>query len=164
MQSSYERLPTIQLIGITTRTNNRLEMDPATAKIGKTVAQYMEANLADKIPSRAKPGTTFCVYTDYESDYTGDYTYFIGEMVTSLTNIPADFQPLEIAAHAYTKLTTTPGPMPHICIQAWQAIWQMTSRELGGNRSYIADFEVYDERAVDVEKTVLDIYIGIKPQ
>lgn len=34
--------------------------------------------------------------------------------------------------------------------------------QLGGERSYIADFEVYDERASDHLNVVLDIYIGIK--
>jgi predicted transcriptional regulator YdeE len=163
MQSSREQLPAIQLIGITTRTNNRQEMDPTTAKIGKTVQHYMEAGLADTIPARVKPCTTFCVYTDYESDYTGDYTYFIGEMVSSLDKVPEGLKPLTIAAHAYTKFTTAPGPMPNVCIQAWQTIWQMTPEQLGGKRSYVADFEIYDERAADFEKTVLDIYIGINP-
>ncbi|MCX6958657.1 MAG: hypothetical protein NT164_09000 [Verrucomicrobiae bacterium] len=26
---------------------------------------------------------------------------------------------------------------------------------------YLADFEVYDERATDPQKTILDIYVGI---
>ncbi len=38
----------------------------------------------------------------------------------------------------------------------------MTAEELGGERNYITDFEIYDERANDPQNTVLDIYIGIK--
>ncbi len=32
-----------------------------------------------RITHRKKPGTTYCVYTDYKSGAAGDYTYFIGE-------------------------------------------------------------------------------------
>ena len=41
-------------------------------------------------------------------------------------------------------------------------IWKMTSKDFGGERSYLTDFEVYDERAVDLTNTIVDIYIGLK--
>jgi predicted transcriptional regulator YdeE len=46
---------------------------------------------------------------------------------------------------------------------AWQKIWQQKDTELGGKRSYHADFEIYDERASDPthQNIVLDLYIGI---
>ena len=62
----------------------------------------------------------------------------------------------------YAKFTNLPGPMPSVCIDMWQNIWKMKASELGGERAYIADFEVYDERSVDHNNVVLDIYIGIK--
>jgi predicted transcriptional regulator YdeE len=37
----------------------------------------------------------------------------------------------------------------------------MDSVDFGGRRKYIADFEVYDDRAVDPENAAVDIYIGI---
>jgi predicted transcriptional regulator YdeE len=43
----------------------------------------------------------------------------------------------------------------------WQKIWQMTAEEFGGNRSYKADFELYDQRAKDPQNVVLDIFIGV---
>ena len=52
--------------------------------------------------------------------------------------------------------------MPEVVIQAWQKIWSISHDNLEGDRAYQADFEVYDERAIDPEKTSLDIYIGIK--
>ncbi len=51
--------------------------------------------------------------------------------------------------------------MPEICIKSWQKIWTMTSGDLGGERAYIADFEVYDKRARDPQSVLFDIYIGI---
>ena len=38
----------------------------------------------------------------------------------------------------------------------------MSSSEIGGDRGYITDFEVYDERARDHQNVTLDIYIGLK--
>ena len=39
---------------------------------------------------------------------------------------------------------------------------EMSSNDFGGERTYVADFEIYDQRAVDPANTSLDIYIGIK--
>lgn len=47
-------------------------------------------------------------------------------------------------------------------IDMWQNIWKMNASDLGGERAYIADFEVYDERSSDHNNVTLDIYIGIK--
>ena len=52
--------------------------------------------------------------------------------------------------------------MPAVCIDMWQNIWKMNAADLGGQRAYIADFEVYYERSQNPEQAVLDIYIGIQ--
>ena len=52
--------------------------------------------------------------------------------------------------------------MPAVLIQAWQSIWNMSERDMGGKRTYRVDFEMYDERAQDPQNTVLDIFIGIE--
>ncbi len=38
----------------------------------------------------------------------------------------------------------------------------MRTDNLGGKRKYIADFEVYDQRAANPNQAVIDIYIGIE--
>jgi hypothetical protein len=40
-------------------------------------------------------------------------------------------------------------------------IWGMPSQKMGGRRSYLTDFEVYDERATDHQRIVLDLYVGL---
>lgn len=155
----------IKLIGITVRTNNKNEVEqPFTnGKIWPLVQRYFHEKLFEKIPNRKNPGTTYCVYTEYESDHTGDYTYLIGEEVTSFSDIPSDLIPLTIAPQTYAKFTTEPGSMPSVLGNAWQEIWKMTDRDFGSPRLYHADFEVYDERAADHTNMVLDLYIGLKP-
>ncbi len=152
-----------KLVGIKIRTNNRTEADPLKGKIFPCIQKYFHQNIAQEILHRLHPGTTYCVYTEYESDYTGDYTYFIGEEVSSLATIPTGLESLIIPAQSYVKFTNGPGPMPEVIRKPWQEIWQMTPKDLGGKRNYIADFEVYDERASDHQNIVLDIYIGIIP-
>ena len=161
MQKVFSKLNEIMLVGITVRTNNAQEQNWMSGKIFPCVQKYFQQQLANLIPNRKKAGTTLCVYTEYESDYTGDYTYFIGEEVSSIENIPDDLQKLIIPKQTYTKFTTEPGSMPTVLSDAWQKIWQMSPQDLGAERRYHSDFEVYDERATDHSNLVLDIYIGI---
>ena len=134
--------------------------------------RYFTDQLFNKIPNRVKPGTTFCVYTGYDdsaikendNSYMGAYTYFVGEHVSCVDgiNLPDELTVLTIPAQTYAKFTTEPGAMPFVVIQAWQKICTMKQADLGGVRRFHADFEVYDERAMNPKAAALDIYIGIK--
>jgi predicted transcriptional regulator YdeE len=154
--------PEINLVGLTARTNMKNEMNPQTSKIGETAGRFWSQGIANRIPNRKNPGVTIAVYSEYESDEYGDYTYFIGEEVTSFEHTPPDLQKLKIPAAKYQKFTTPAGQMPNVVIEAWQQIWKMSDKDFEGKRAYIADFEVYDDRAQDPANTSLDIYIGIK--
>ena len=164
MQKTVTQLPEMKLVGITCRTNNAkiFESDPSTNIIAATVQKYFHNGLSERILQRKKIGTTYCVYTNYESDFAGDYTYFIGEEVANLEDVSPEFETLLIPSQNYTKFTNGPGKMPDVCINAWQQIWAMSPSDLGNERSYIADFEVYDERSCDHQNVTLDIYIGVK--
>lgn len=154
--------PEIKLVGLSVRTNNKNEMDPSTSKIGKVIGQFFEEHIADKMTHRKNPGVMLSVYTEYESDEHGDYTYYFGEEVMTFDLVPDGMKVLLLPEAEYQKLTTPSGKMPEVVIHAWQEIWKMTPEELGGKRVYRADFEVYDERAHDPENTSVDIYIGVK--
>lgn len=162
MQKTSLQSDAIKLIGIKVRTNNQNEADWTKGKIFPCVQQYFNKKLFEKISNRKKPGTTYCAYTEYESDHHGEYTYFIGEEVDVIKNIPEGLDSIFIPAQKYTKFTTKPGAMPTVLSDAWQSIWQMSPTDLGGIRRYNADFEIYDQRATDHNNLVLDIYIGVK--
>lgn len=53
--------------------------------------------------------------------------------------------------------------MPDVIANAWEKFWAMPAKQLGGDRSYKTDFEIYDERASDHQNIVLDLYIAIIP-
>ena len=151
-----------KIIGIKVRTNNQAEVNSLEGKIFPCVRQYFHQNVAAQIPNRLHPETTYCIYTDYESDHHGDYTYFIGEEVSSLVDVPDGLEALIIPAQKYVKFTNGPGSMPDVLRKPWEQIWQMTPKEFGGKRCYLADYEIYDERSRDHQNIVLDIYIGIQ--
>lgn len=162
MNQESTRMPMIKLVGLKARTNNKNEMNPATAKIGPLFKRFFSEQLAEQIPHRQNPGVMIAAYTDYASDEHGDYTYFIGEEVSDFEGVPENMATLSIPAQQYCKFTTPAGKMPEVVIHAWQQIWQMTPSQFGGQRAYQADFERYDHRAYDPTQAVMDIYIGIQ--
>ncbi len=153
------QIPEIKLVGLSVRTSTKDQIDNNT--IGNTVTKYFSDAIANQIENRTLPGKTYCVYTDYESNEYGAYTYFIGEEVTEIDTASNDLSTLIIPAQNYIKFTSESGAMPNVCISLWLKIWAMNKSEFGHGRAYIADFEVYDERAIDPQNTVLDIYVGI---
>lgn len=88
MKKTRVDLPEIKLVGVKVRTNNTMECDPLKAKILPCVQRYFHQQWAEKIPHRKNPDTTFCAYSEYESDYTGEYTFYIGEEVSTFNDIP----------------------------------------------------------------------------
>lgn len=162
MEKTATTLKEIKLVGISAKTSYSNEINPETAKIGATLGQYHGSGLANKINGRKNPGVTYCVYTEYESDEKGEYTYFVGEEVDSFDNMNESLEKLVIPTQNYSKFAVGPGQMPNVCIDAWMKIWSMNNADLGGERNFIADFEIYDNRASDLSKAVFDIYIGIK--
>jgi len=150
-----------KLAGIIVRTKNIDETNPNSAKILPLVTEYFQKEIYNKIINRKNPGITLCGYYNYESDEHGEYDFFIGEEVTDFQD-NSDLTFVNVPASKYTCITTEQGAMPEVVIKAWQEIWQMKEQDFGGKRTYIIDFEVYDQRAVDRDNTVLDIYVGIK--
>lgn len=161
MKKEVLHLAEKRLIGLSVRTSYQNEIDPSKAKITPCVTRFFQEGISEKIPNLKNPAVTFCAYTDYENDYQGEYTYFIGQEVTSLDDLPDELSALTIPSQNYVKFTTGPAPIPQVIINAWQKIWQTSETELGGKRTYHVDFEIYDERAYDPHNAVIDLYVGI---
>ncbi|OJU82500.1 MAG: AraC family transcriptional regulator [Chlamydia sp. 32-24] len=163
MQKELVKMSEIKLIGLCVRTSYEQEINKMKGSIFPCVQKYFHQRLAKKILNCKSSGTTYCAYTKYESEHKGAYTYFIGEEVCEFTTeLQEGFRQLVIPKQQYAKFTTTPAPMPDVIVNAWEEIWEMTPKQLGGHRSYKTDFEVYDERATDHKNIVLDLYIGLQ--
>lgn len=161
MNKTFITIPSKKLIGIQVRTNNEWELSSSQSRIQECITAYWENLVPQKIKNKLQPDTTLCVYTDYESDFTGQYTFFMGQEVSTFEKLEEGLKTHEIPAQKYVKFTVGPGAMPNIVIDAWKSIWKMSEEELGGKRSYLSDFELYDKRAADIEAAVVEIYIGI---
>lgn len=162
MERAIITRPEIKCIGIQVSTSYEQELDKMKGNIFPCVQKYFHQSLFENIPNRANPGTTICAYSDYESDYQGAYTYFIGEEVDSYDSpIPEGMMKFIIPEQRYVKFTTSPNPMPDVIVNAWKEIWKMSPQDMGGKRAYQTDFEVYDERASDHQNIVLDLFVGI---
>lgn len=163
MKKEIIQHPEIKLVGLKVRTTNQNEMNPETAKISPLIAHYWENNIAEKIPNLKNPGVRIVGYANYESDEFGEYDYYFGQEVTSFGKLPAGLVSLTIPAGKYLKLTSGAGKIPEVIVHAWHKVWHMTEHnQLGAQRTYNIDFEVYDERANDPLNTVFDIYLGVE--
>ena len=163
MEQTTVILNEIKIVGLSVRTNNAsiLSGNPVNLDIMGLIQKYFQEKISDSIQNRLNPGVTYCLYSDYESDYRGDYTYYIGEEVSCVGILAAPSTSLIIPTQTYMKFTNDPGPMPTVCLKMWENIWSMTDKELQGKRAYKTDFEIYDHRAADPSNTVLDIFIGL---
>jgi predicted transcriptional regulator YdeE len=151
--------PGFTVIGIAARTSNAREMTP-DGVIPRQWERWMTEALAAQISNKLD-SSVIALYTDYESDHNGEYTFVLGVKVSSAENVPPGMVASQIPAGRYTVLTSEKGPVGRVVFEAWQRIWSMSPAELGGARAYRADFEVYDQRASDSDNAQVDVYVGI---
>jgi len=119
---------------------------------------FLSQNMVSKIPHRAKTPAMFAVYSDYESDWTGEYAYLIGSEVTKADIIPAGLAVVRIPAQTYVVFTAA-GPMPDAILSVWASIWGTRLP-----RAYTFDFEQYDARFTRPENNEADVYIAINEE
>jgi len=148
------------VIGISARTSNAKETT-ADGVIGKQWGRFMQDGLLGKVPNKADKAIV-ALYTDYASDHNGEYTYVLGARVTSDAEVPAGMVAKKIPAGRYAVFTTEKGPAAKVVPEAWMRINSLPKSAVGGDRVYGADFEIYDERAVDPQNSQVDVYVGIR--
>ncbi|EEM09021.1 GyrI-like domain-containing protein [Bacillus pseudomycoides] len=146
-----------QAIGISATTKNEIEMS-TEGKIPKLWTDYCQGQITDQIPNKRKQSETLALYSNYESDETGAYTYTIGMPVSSLDTIPENMTSLTIPAQTYAVFTTRKGPVSEVIVETWQDIWKWSKEN---KRAFTTDFELYDERAMDPNNVQVDIYIAL---
>ena len=148
------------VIGIAERTTNAKEMS-GEGVIGKQWGRFMQENLLAQIPNKAD-ASIIAVITDYASDKDGEYTHLIGARVTSISDVPEGMVAKKVPAGKYALFTSEKGPVAQVVVGTWQRIWAQPKNAPGGSRAYKADYEVYDERAMDPQNAQMDVHVGIK--
>ena len=142
------------VIGIAARTNNVKEMT-ADGVIGKQWGRLMQEGLLAKIPNKADQSIV-AVYTDYASDHNGDYTFLLGARVKSDSDVPAGMVAKKIPSGKFAVFTTEKGPAQKVVPKTWMTINSLAKTDVGGDRVYRGDYEIYDERAADPTNMVAE--------
>ncbi|MFD2519368.1 GyrI-like domain-containing protein [Emticicia soli] len=146
--------PPFAFIGLSIRTTN--ENQQAMQDISALWTRFFTENVLASIPNKVD-NSIYCIYTDYEKDYTKPYTTLLGCKVSSLENIPDALVGRTIDGATYTTFTVKGNINEGIVGQKWGEIW---STDL--DRAYTADIEVYGEKAQDPANAEIDILIAIK--
>ncbi|BAU53600.1 GyrI-like domain-containing protein [Mucilaginibacter gotjawali] len=152
MKTEIIEISQFYLAGITVRTTN--QNGQSQIDIGELWGRIMQGNLLAKVENKLSDDT-YCVYTDYESDYLGAYTCLIGCKVASPDRIPDGFAGITIAAGKY-QVYDPEGKFPEKVHATWQEIWKSDIK-----RAYTADFDVYGANAKSFEDTEVKIYLAI---
>jgi len=124
--------------GLSIRTDNATEMDPNKGKIPSLWQDFDKA-----VPVDYKNGErVYGVYSNYESDHTGEFDVVAG---FDGTTVPSDSKLEQVIIPAAKYLVFThKGDMPQIAIDAWTEVWTYFSNGDGKyQRRYSTDFEFY---------------------
>jgi predicted transcriptional regulator YdeE len=148
------------VVGIAVRTSNAKEITSEGA-IGKQWERLMREGLLATIPNKVD-GSIMALYTDYASDKDGEYTFVLGARVTKAENIPAGMVAKKVPGGRYAVFTSQKGPVEKVVVETWQRVWATPKNALGGERTYKADFEIYDQRAHNPANAVVDLYVAVR--
>jgi predicted transcriptional regulator YdeE len=153
----FEHVEEFQVVGAAARTSNAREMTPGGV-IPKLWMGAME--FREQVP-RSLDSAMIALYTEYESDEHGAYTFVLGAKADPAWDIPEGLTLKKVPAGRYAVFTSDRGPVQKVVVETWQRIWSELP-SASNLRSYVADFEVYDDRAADPANAVVDIYVGVK--
>ncbi|MDQ0082093.1 putative transcriptional regulator YdeE [Variovorax boronicumulans] len=148
MEPTRQHQDAFHVAGLTIRTTNREENEPATARIGKLWGRFFGEETYASTPDRTGDARIFSVYSAYESDAHGAFDVTAGVAVTGSEGSRA------VEAGDYLVFTGQ-GEMPQMVIATWQRIWQYFEAHPEVARRYRSDFEAYE----GPDKVA--IYIGV---
>jgi predicted transcriptional regulator YdeE len=142
------------VIGISVRTTN--ENGQSGKDIGELWNKFMMEKVLEQIPNKIE-SSVYCIYTDYESDFTKPYTTIIGCKVKDLSTIPDGMIGRTIKSGNYSKHLAKGNNLQEIVVHTWMNIWNSDLKRL-----YTADFEVYGEKAQNPENAEVEIFVAIE--
>jgi predicted transcriptional regulator YdeE len=134
--------------GLTIRTTNDEEIDPATARIGALWGRFFADPRLQAPPHRTDHAHNYGVYSNYESDALGAFDVTAGVAV-------AQGGTAQVEAGDYL-VWSGDGEMPQAVLGAWQRIWAYFEAHPEVRRRYVSDFEAY------TSPTDVKVYIGVE--
>jgi predicted transcriptional regulator YdeE len=153
LKFALKKLPARTVVGIAHRTRNA----DAQGSIPGCWKEFLAGNMVAKIPHRAIPPVMYAVYSDYEKDWTGFYSYLLGCGVTRAETVPAGMEARHIPPQTYAVFRAK-GRMPDEITQIWANVWAS-----GLPRTYTYDFELYDKRFARPNAKEAEVWVAIDP-
>ena len=138
--------------GIFVRTTN--ENGAAAGAIPLLWKKFLSENTMAQLPGKIS-SDIYCVYTEYEKDYTRPYTVVLGCRVEAAAPVPEGFKKITISAGNYAVFTAKGKLDEGIVYHAWTEIWKSTAK-----RIYTTDFEVYGAKAANPANAEVDIFVA----
>lgn len=147
-------IPKFNIIGISVRTSN--ENGQAAIDIPALWNKFISEGIAETIPNKID-NSIYSIYTEYEKDHTRPYTTLLGCRVENLNVIPEGMIGKTFDEATYTKIVAKGNLMQGIVYNEWVKIWNSDL-----DRTFVADFELYGEKAQDPANAEVEIFVGIK--
>lgn len=144
------------IVGISTRTINT--NGQSAIDIESLWQKFWEEKIQNQIPNKISEDI-YAVYTNYETDFTGEYTTVIGLPVNSLDGTPEGMVGVTIEAASYCKIVSK-GKMPDAIGNTWLEIW--SNKELDSKRAYKADFTVHGSKYYEGDNAEVETYLSVK--
>ena len=146
-------LEAFTIVGIAIRTTN--EQMQAATDIPALWKRFFEEGIAGSIQHKADE-ELYCLYTDYESDFTKPYTAVLGYRVTQVDMLTPQLTAFTVPEKTYRVFTASGNLNEGAVFGEWTKIWNTHM-----NRAYTGDFEIYGAKAQNTEKAEVDIFIAL---
>uniref|UniRef100_UPI0040488B47 GyrI-like domain-containing protein n=1 Tax=Aliarcobacter sp. TaxID=2321116 RepID=UPI0040488B47 len=143
------RIKKLMISGISTVTNNEFEMSEENGKIAQLWDDYFAKDIYKTTFNKSNSDFMYGVYSDYESDVTGNYKVTVGVEVTKPKNA------IVIEDKKYLVFTKQ-GELPLVVVELWEEIWDYFEKNSEYERAFEIDFEKY------AKEDEIEIYVSIK--
>lgn len=149
------RLESRRFIGISCRTTNSAERDPATRKIAPLYERFFTEGIPARLADCKDEAGIFGVYSNYESDHSGAFTLTVACETEVDEVAPEGLDVIDMAAGNYLVFEE-PGELPGAVFALWQRIWNYFDESTEDRRAFTIDFEEYSDALPGVR-----IYIAL---
>ena len=141
---SSTHLGAFSVTGLSVRTRNSDEMNPATARIGELWERFFSQSWERRLPARGDTDDRiFGVYSGYESNEHGAFDVTAGVAVPPPVAPVAGAVQVTVLEGRYLVFTGQ-GAMPQAVIETWGEVWRYFAQNPGIRRCFGTDFEAYE--------------------
>ena len=157
--AKVEEQQSFAVLGVSVRTSGQKEAG-GKGEVPALWTRSLQDGTFERIPNRTDD-KMLAVYTDFAGDQTGAYTYILGARVSSAEKVPDSMVAVTIPAGRYAVVQSDKGALPDIMPKMWKDIAAMSVKDLGGERSFKTDYEIFPA-GFDWQNTQVEVHLGVK--